>query len=259
MNILLGQMDDPANQNQMPLEFDFAKNGHLAICGNVVSGKSTMMQTMFYALLQKYTPEAVNIYAIDFSSKMMSAFEAAPHVGGVMYEGEGDKISKFFNMIHTILEERKVLFRGGNYSQYVQVHGISMPAIVVFIDNYASFKEKTEEQYEEEVIQLSKEGVNHGIFLVISGNGVGMNDITARVFENMGTVLCLQLQDKYAYADLLHSNQIDVLPENGIKGRGLAFYGNEILEYQTALAIAAENDYQRMEKINKICMDMQVK
>lgn len=259
LNILLGQMDDPANQNQMPLEFDFAKNGHLAICGNVVSGKSTMMQTMFYALLQKYTPEAVNIYAIDFSSKMMSAFEAAPHVGGVMYEGEGDKISKFFNMIHTILEERKVLFRGGNYSQYVQVHGISMPAIVVFIDNYASFKEKTEEQYEEEVIQLSKEGVNHGIFLVISGNGVGMNDITARVFENMGTVLCLQLQDKYAYADLLHSNQIDVLPENGIKGRGLAFYGNEILEYQTALAIAAENDYQRMEKINKICMDMQVK
>ena len=25
LNILLGQMDDPANQNQMPLEFDFAK------------------------------------------------------------------------------------------------------------------------------------------------------------------------------------------------------------------------------------------
>ena len=257
LNLLLGQMDDPANQNQMPLEFDFAENGHLAICGNVVSGKSTMMQTLLYALVQKYTPETVNIYAIDFSSKMMAPCEAAPHVGGVMYEGGLDKISKFFHMMRIILEERKALFRGGNYSQYVQVHGISLPAIVVFIDNYASFKEKTEEQYEEDVIRLSKEGVNHGIFLVISGNGVGMNDITSRVFENVGTVLCLQLQDKYAYADLLHSNQIDVLPESGIKGRGLAFYGKQILEYQTALAVSAENDYQRMEVIREVCMDMQ--
>ncbi len=107
------------------------------------------------------------------------------------------------------------------------------------------------------MIRLSKEGVNHGIFLVISGNGVGMNDITSRVFENVGTVLCLQLQDKYAYADLLHSNQIDVLPESGIKGRGLAFYGKQILEYQTALAVSAENDYQRMEVIREVCMDMQ--
>lgn len=259
LNFLLGQMDDPANQNQMPLILDFAESGHLAICGNVVSGKSTMMQTMLYALVQKYTPEMLNVYAIDFSSKMMSSFEEAPQVGGVMYEGDTEKISKFFNMLHAILEDRKILFRGGNYSQYVQVHGMVLPAILVFVDNYASFKEKTEEAYEDDMIQLSKEGVNHGIYLVITGTGVGMNDITSRVFENIGTVLCLQLQDKYAYADLLHNNQIDVLPETGVKGRGLAFYGKRILEYQTALAVEADNDYQRMEIIADKCREMRAK
>lgn len=259
LSFLLGQMDDPANQNQMPLVLDFAESGHLAICGNVVSGKSTMMQTMLYALVQRYTPEMLNVYAIDFSSKMMSSFEEAPQVGGVMYEGDTEKISKFFNMLHTILEDRKLLFRGGNYSQYVQVHGMVLPAILVFVDNYASFKEKTEEAYEEDMIRLSKEGVNHGIYLVITGTGVGMNDITSRVFENIGTVLCLQLQDKYAYADLLHNNQIDVLPENGVKGRGLAFYGKRILEYQTALAMEADNDYQRMESIADKCREMSAK
>ncbi|MGN0291478.1 MAG: FtsK/SpoIIIE domain-containing protein, partial [Lachnospiraceae bacterium] len=73
LDIVIGKMDDPENQNQMPLIVNFAEEGHVAICGNIVSGKSTMMQTMTYALIQKYTPEWVNIYALDFSSKMMAA------------------------------------------------------------------------------------------------------------------------------------------------------------------------------------------
>ena len=50
--------------------------------------------------------------------------------------------------------------------------------------------------------------------------------------------------------------QIDVLPEGGVKGRGLAYYGTRILEYQTALAVEAENNYQRMEKIGAVCKRM---
>ena len=67
------------------------------------------------------------------------------------------------------------------------------------------------------------------------------------------------MQDKYAYGDYLHNMQIEVLPESGVKGRGLAYYGNRILEYQTALALEAENDYERMEKIRTACEDMKLK
>lgn len=256
LDFVLGKVDDPQNQSQKALILDFARDGHIAICGNVVSGRSTMMQTMAFALLQKYSPEVVNIYALDFSSKMMASFEAAPHVGGVMFENDLDKISKFFNMLHGILEERKNLFRGGNYSQYVKVHGVILLAIIIFIDNYASFKEKTEERYEELLIRLSKEGVSQGIYLVLSGNGFGMSDITARVGENVNTILCLALQDKFAYMDLLHSNQVEVLPEGNVRGRGLAVYGGRVLEYQTALALEAEDDFQRMEKIRAQCEEM---
>jgi S-DNA-T family DNA segregation ATPase FtsK/SpoIIIE len=256
LSVIVGKMDDPENQNQMPLSIDFSIDGNVAVLGTIVCGKSTMMQTIAYALIEKYSPDIVNIYAIDFSSKMMSAFENAPHFGGVMYENDIDKISKFFNMINSVLETRKELFRGGNYKQYVQINGIKLPSIVIFIDNYAAFKEKTEEAYEEQLIRLSKEGISHGIFLVISGAGYGMNDITTRVGENINTVLCLSMQDKYAYGDYLHTMQIEVMPESGVKGRGLAFYGSRILEYQTALSLEAENDYQRMEKINALCKEM---
>lgn len=256
IKFVIGKMDDPENQNQMPLSIDLIQDGHIAIFGNIVSGKSTMMQTIAYALMNSYTPERVNMYALDFSSKMMSAFEEAPHFGGVMYENDADKIGKFFNMISMMLEERKELFRGGNFKQYLQVHGAVLPAIVIFVDNYSAFKEKTAEKYEDDMIRLSKEGVSHGIYLIISGTGIGMNDVTSRVAENINTVLCLALADKYAYGDLLHSMQIEVMPEASVKGRGLAYYGERILEYQTALALEAENDYQRLERIKEECMEM---
>lgn len=256
LEIPIGMVDDPRNQAQLPLMFSFSEGGHHAIIGSVVSGKSTMMQTILYGLTTKYTPAYVNVYALDFSSKMMSAFEGLAHFGGVMYEGDYEKIAKFFNMIERILNERKKVFRGGNYSQYVQVHGVEFPAIVIAIDNYSAFKEKTEDKYEKLIVQLSKEGVGHGIFLLLTAGGFGMNEIPGRIGENLKTVFCLQLPDKFTYGDVLHTTQIEVMPESGIKGRGLALFGTHVLEYQTALALEADDDYQRMERISEVCAKM---
>ena len=256
LDLIMGRMDDPVNQAQMPLSVSFPECGHIAVCGSVVSGKSTFLQTLVYGMVTRYSPRYVNIYALDFSSKMMSAFEGLAHVGGVMYEGDQEKIGRFFTMISGILEERKKVFRGGNYAQYVQVHGVTYPAILIIIDNYSALKEKTKEAYEDILITLSREGVSHGIFLVVSGAGFGMNDISSRVAENLQTVICLEMADKFAYGDVLHTMRIDVLPEVGIKGRGLAYYGTRLLEFQTALALEAEDDYQRMERISDVCEKM---
>lgn len=257
LNIVIGKVDDPENQTQVPLCIDLSEQGHIAIVGNIVSGKSTMLQTMAYAFIQKFSPAYINIYAMDFSSKMMAAFENAPQVGGVMYETDLEKIGKFFNMLQTMIDERKRLFKGANYQQYIQRNGVLLPAIVLFVDNYASFREKTEERYESNMIQISKEGASLGIYLIVTGGGFGYTDISNRIAENIETVLCLALQDKYAYGAMLHNMQIEVLPENGVKGRGLAYYGSRILEYQTALTEEAENSYQRMEKIEMLCRLMQ--
>ena len=256
LGIPIGMVDDPRNQAQLPLPFSFSEGGHHAVIGSVVSGKSTLVQTILYGLVTRYTPEYLNIYALDFSSKMMSAFEGLAHVGGIMYEGDDEKIAKFFNMIERILNERKKVFRGGNYSQYVQVHGVVYPAIVVVIDNFSAFMEKTGAKYERIIIQLSKEGVGHGIFFLITAGGFGMNELPNRIAENMKTLLCLQLPDRFAYGDILHTTRVEVMPESGVKGRGLALLGTRILEFQAALALEADDDYQRMEKISDMCERM---
>lgn len=256
IEVVLGMYDDPQNQAQMPMKLNFTDGGHHAVCGMVVSGRSTALQSITYALINKYDPSYINIYAIDFSSKMMSAFEDAPHVGGIMYEGDYERISKFFTMIHSILDERKKMFRGGNYSQYVQVNGLKLPMILIIIDNVSAFDEKTEELYMDDLITLSKEGVSHGIYLLLSGSGIGNTDIPSRAAENIKTFITTEMADKFAYGDIMKTMAFDVIPEANIKGRGLAYYGNRILEYQIALSCQAEDDYQRIEKIRDKCLDM---
>lgn len=249
LDVVLGKIDDPQNQSQFPLIVSYPDCGHLAVIGSIVSGKSTFLQTFVYSLVTVYSPDFINIYALDFSSKMMAAFEGYPQVGGIMYDDDMERIRRFFSMLEKMEDERKAQFHGGNFSQYVKSHVASYPAILIIIDNFSAFNEKTEQKYLDEIIRLSKEGVNLGIFLAISANAIGMNDLPHRIAENMTTMFTLELPDKFAYADILHTMKIDVLPEVGVKGRGLCKVGTRILEYQTCLSFEAPDDFTRMEQI----------
>lgn len=256
IEVPVGMYDDPVNQAQGTLTINLSQNGHHAVIGTVVSGKSTFLQTFVYALVNKYTPQEVNIYAIDFSAKMLSAFENMPHVGGVIFENEDDKLAKFFTMLSSVLEERKKLFKGGNYSQYVRANGVTLPSIVLVIDNYSNFKTKTNNVYEDIILQLSKDGVGYGIFLVVTAGGFSSLEIPTKIGDNLRTVICLEMSDKFQYADALRTMHIDTIPETNIKGRGLARVGEELLEFQTALALESEDDFKRMESIEQLGQQM---
>ncbi|MBQ4528381.1 MAG: type VII secretion protein EssC [Clostridia bacterium] len=253
LEAFIGLYDDPSNQAQNPVIINFAENGHLAVCGSVVSGKSTFMQSLIYSLINRYSPQHVNFYLFDFSSKMMSAFEESAHVGGVMYENDLDKIAKFFNMINGILEERKELFRGGNYMQYVRVNGIKLPSIFICIDNYEAFRSKTGNLYDSLILKLSSEAVSYGIYLVLSSGGFGTNEIPNSLADNIKSTVCLEMGDKFKYGEILKTMRFDVMPESNIRGRGLTSINESILEFHTALAFEAPDDYTRLEKIKERC------
>ena len=259
----VGLFDDPENQRQMPMTVDLAENGHHAILGTVVSGKSTFMLTLLYSLISRYTPEEINIYALDYSSKMLSAIEGAAHVGGVMYENDDEKVGKFFTMMEKILKERKRLLRGGNYSQYIQAQRgqnaaaeQALPAIIIAVDNYSAFNARTNGAYAEFLMQLSKEGVACGIFLVVTAAGFSASEIPGRLGENFRTVICLEMNDTYAYTEALRMAHLDVLPEENVRGRGIARAGENFLEFQTALPLPAEDDFQRIGLIQEKCRQM---
>ncbi|MGI6010694.1 MAG: type VII secretion protein EssC [Ruminococcus sp.] len=252
----VGLYDHPVNQVQLPLEVNLAAEGHHAVLGMVSSGKSTFLQTLLFSLVCRYTPEHVNIYGIDFGSRILAPFEGLAHVGGIMYENDLDKLSKFFNMILTMMKERKERFQGGNYAQYVQANGLKVPAVVIAIDQYAGFREKTKDRFEEAMVQIAREGAGYGIFLVITAAGFGSAGIPARIGDNIRTVISLEMNDKYQYREAMRTMQLSVLPEPGVKGRGLAKAGESVLEFQTALALEAEDDYERAKEMGQVFEQM---
>lgn len=253
LSAIIGKGDDPENQNQMAVSVDFANNGHHAVCGTVSTGKSTLVQTVLYSLISKYSSDIVNIYIIDFSSKLLKVFEKAQHVGGIMTDAEEDieKIAKFFTMISHIISERKALLASSNFRDYVEHSGKTLPAIIIAIDNYASFKEKTEERYEDTIRHLAKEGIAYGIYLLVTAGGFGTAELSSRLADNFRTTICLEMSDIYQYSDVLRVVKSPIYPESNIKGRGLIWWGEKIIEFQTALGCSGESIFERNENIRK--------
>lgn len=254
LSVPVGLVDDPENQLQTPLTVDLGSS-HLAVCGSVFSGKSTLLQTLCYGLVRRYPADWVNLYLLDFSSHLLSCLEEAPQVGGVMDESDLDRVGNFFFLLDRILDDRKKQLKGGNYRQFVRVNGVTMPSIVVVIDNYAAFAEKTENRYEASILRAAREGVGYGIFLVLSAAEFGLNGIPNRIAENLKTVLCLGLGDKFKYMELLHVGSVPVLPEPGTPGRGLAIVDKVPLEFQTAVALEAPDDYTRGRLLADACRE----
>lgn len=261
---IIGKGDDPENQDQMPISIDFGQNGHHAVCGMVATGKSTLVQTALYSLISKYSPEELNIYVLDFSAKMLTVFQNAAQVGGVMTDAEEDeeKIAKFFTMLAQILAQRKKLLAGTSYQDYVQHSGQSLPAILLVIDNYAAFRDKTAEQYEETVRRLAKEGLSYGVYLFITGGGFGSGEISSALADSIRTCICLEMADSYQYSDVMRVARVPVMPESNVKGRGLVEYGDRIIEFQTAMACDGSSALERNEqigqdiqKLNALCGD----
>ncbi|MCH5197895.1 MAG: FHA domain-containing protein [Oscillospiraceae bacterium] len=245
LSAVIGLADDPSNQSQIPLSIDFATGGHHAVIGSIASGKSTFIQTVLYGLVNAYSPDRLNLYIIDFSARSLGIFESLPHVGGVIYDDDGDRPDKLFWLLSDILRRRKDILVGGTYSEYVKEHREPLPAIVIVIDNYAGFKSKTDGRFESDIMRLSREGIACGMYLLVTGAGFGMTEIGSRLAENIRTVYTLELSDKYKYAEALHTTNIDILPETGVRGRGLVRIGERCLEYQTALINGCGDDYSR--------------
>lgn len=258
LSALIGMADDPENQAQIPAALDFASGGHHMVIGTVSTGKSTLLQSVIYSLVSCYTPELLNIYCLDFSAKMLSVFSDLKHVGGYMDETslETDRLGKFFTMMGRILDERKERFAGTSFEDYVNHNGWTVPAILIVIDNYGSFHEKTGETYEAIMMRIAKEGNSYGIFLLASAGGIGMQELPSRLAETFRTGVCLEMSDVFAYADVLHIVRPPVLPESKVKGRGLMYCGERILEFQTALAAHSESGPERTELLKASILAM---
>lgn len=239
INPVIGEFDDPMNQRQGLLTLPLTDKGNVAVYGMAGSGKTTFITTIIYSMLESYAPEEVNIYILDFSAETLVSFARAPHVGDVVLAHEQEKVTNLIKLLLGQIETRKKLFAdfGGDITSYNNCASEKVPSIVVAINNYAAFNELYED-YENEMLKLTREGTKYGIYFILTATGT--NAIRFRMLQNIGQSYVLQLVDETDYTAII--GKTDGLIPSKCKGRGLCKM-DEIYEFQTAYAFESDNQF----------------
>ena len=215
----LGKYDDPGRQRQAALFYEPLEEGHLCLCGMPSTGKSTFLQTLLWQISKNYTPRELLFVMAAADSAGISCFEKMPHcIGSIKNVRDGES---FFYHLKKFLEDRKKLLKGVNFLQYRKKQKKPIPPLLILIDNYGTFRQMTEDGYEEFLERLAREGLQYGIYLIITALGTGSGELPGRMFEKLKTVLTLEMSDKVQYGDAFRQYQIPVCPTPNIKGRGL--------------------------------------
>ena len=246
----LGMVDYVRAQEQKPLTVELPVIGHIGLYGASGTGKTTFIQTLVYSMVKGYgyTPEELNIYAMDFGGRNLSYLKNLPHTGDVAFADESAKVASLVSTLQEIIDERKQVFAANNcgtFSEYRSI-GNKMPAIVVIIDNYSSFRDKYMDE-SERMVEIIAAGKTYGVFFVITSST--RNGIHYKVVEYISAFYALKLNDKSHYLDILNVRP-PIIPEN-ICGRGITVVNKEVVEFQIALASSGTNEAERLGNIVK--------
>lgn len=248
---MVGLVDYVRTQEQKSLTIDFTKTGHVGLYGASGTGKTTFLQTLVYSMVCEYgyTPEELNLYAVDFGGRNLGYFKELPHTGGVVFADDESKISELSSVLHGIIDERKRIFADNNCGTFADYRVVSkkpLPAILVLIDNFASFRDKYMD-VSDSFIDIISAGRTFGVYFVITGST--RNSIYYKVTEHIATYFTLKMNDPSNYLDI-HNMRPPVMPED-ISGRGITIINREIVEFQTAIAFDGETEADRLSAISQ--------
>lgn len=246
INPVIGEFDDPFNQRQGILTLPISVDGNTIIYGSAGSGKEQMLNAIIYDTITNHRAEEVNFYILEFGAESLRIFSKAPHVGDILYINDAEKINNLFKMLKGEIEKRKKLFSdfSGDYQTYIKQSGNTVPTFVVIINNYEAFNE-IYGNYDDIILQLTREGSKYGMFFIFTTSASNM--IRYRLAQNFSQKLVLRLNDESDYSSIL-GNVRGTKPSD-ILGRGLINLGS-IYEFQTASIVP---DEQLNDTIRNVC------
>lgn len=250
----VGEVDDPEMQEKYPLIVDFSKHSNVMVVGAARSGKTTFVQSVLLQLLDSYTPDQLNVYIIDYSSRMLGMFKPFRQCGAVLVDAVDDAIDTFFDLIDGIIDERKKLFEKLGVDSIEAASALcDVPVVLVVIDNFSGMS--SSRKGEEHVYQMDghlKRGAQYGIKYLVTCSHP--NEVNVRARQEMDGRFALQAKDKYEYEDILGCRITYLPPE--LPGRGLCQIGGRPLEMQVACVGASLRPNERIQALKDRVADM---
>lgn len=205
--LVLGVVDRPEEQAQVPAYFYPDTDGNLAIYGTGGSGKSVVLRTI--AAAAGVTPRGgpVDVYGLDFTSGGLRMIEQLPHVGSVIAGDDHERVARLLRMLKGILDDRTRRFpavNAGTVAEYrVAAERPQEARILLLVDGFPAFRNEYEAGGAARAPlyaifqQLLGEGRQLGIHVVFTADRPG--SVPGSVSSSVPRKVVLRLAEETAY------------------------------------------------------------
>ena len=182
----------------LPITGDLSTMPHLLIAGTTGSGKSVCINTIILSLLYKHSPEKCKFILIDPKMLELSTYEGIPHLLCPVIT-EAKKAASVLGWVVKEMENRyKLMTKVGvrNIDGYNDKHKISMPYIVVIVDEMSDLMLVAGKDIENYIQKLSQMARAAGIHIIMATQRPSVDVITGTIKANFPTRISFQVTSK---------------------------------------------------------------
>ena len=186
------------NISGAPITGDLSSMPHLLIAGTTGSGKSVCINTIILSLLYRHTPEKCKFILIDPKMLELSTYEGIPHLLCPVIT-EAKKAASVLGWVVKEMESRyRLMTRVGvrNIDGYNEKHKLSMPYIVVIVDEMSDLMLVAGKEIENYIQKLSQMARAAGIHIIMATQRPSVDVITGTIKANFPTRISFQVTSK---------------------------------------------------------------
>ena len=181
-----------------PIISDLSSMPHLLIAGTTGSGKSVFIHTIILSLLYKLTPEKCKFILIDPKMLELSTYEGIPHLLCPVIT-EAKKAASVLGWVVKEMESRyRLMTKVGvrNIDSYNEKNKISMPYIIVVVDEMSDLMLVAGKEIENYIQKLSQMARAAGIHIIMATQRPSVDVITGTIKANFPTRISFQVTSK---------------------------------------------------------------
>ena len=176
--LVLGLLDDPANQTQEPALVDLEQTGGLVVYGGGGAGKTTALRTIAAGLAQQGGTDGVLLYAVDFANRALDQLRPLPHCAGVVMGDDPEGVTRLLTVLAAEVDRRRRLLAEAQAESLSalreQTGQLVLPRIVLLLDGYgafqAAFDQGTLFEWVQRAHKLVAEGRQVGVHFVLTAD-----------------------------------------------------------------------------------------
>ena len=186
------------NISGLPITGDLSSMPHLLIAGTTGSGKSVCINTIILSLLYRHPPEKCKFILIDPKMLELSTYEGIPHLLCPVIT-EAKRAASVLGWVVKEMESRyRLMTRVGvrNIDGYNEKHKVSMPYIVVIVDEMSDLMLVASKEIENYIQKLSQMARAAGIHIIMATQRPSVDVITGTIKANFPTRISFQVTSK---------------------------------------------------------------